>query len=113
MIDPSATANCGSGPVNRLLASNRFVRKEVNVHPASLWVTCVLYVEFSAVVRFLDRLLSKIYIIKYTRARCKVLDVAYNRRETRDKRPMGRDPENNLCHLHTSVKLFWSQPIAL
>ena len=33
----------------------------------------------------------------------------YNRRETRDKWPLGRDPDRGLYHLHTRVKLFWSQ----
>ena len=31
-------------------------------------------------------------------------------RETRDKRPLGRDLDGSWCHLHTSVKHFWSQP---
>ena len=31
--------------------------------------------------------------------------LAYNRSET-------RDPYRSWCHLHTSVKLFWSQPMA-
>ena len=33
--------------------------------------------------------------------------------ETRDKWPLGRDPDRNWCHHHTSVKLFWSQPMTL
>ena len=32
--------------------------------------------------------------------------VAYNRRETRYKRPLGWDPDRSWCHLHTSVKLL-------
>ena len=32
-------------------------------------------------------------------------------RETRNKRPLGRDPDRNWCHRHTSVKLSWSQPM--
>ena len=36
--------------------------------------------------------------------------LAYNRRETRDKPPLGRDPDKSWCHLPTSVKLPWSQP---
>ena len=35
--------------------------------------------------------------------------LAYNRRETRDKRPLGRDPDRSWCHLHTNVKLSLSQ----
>ena len=35
--------------------------------------------------------------------------LAYNRRETRDKRPLGRDTDRSWCHLRTSVKVFWSQ----
>ena len=31
--------------------------------------------------------------------------------ETRDKRPLGRDPDKSLSHRHTSVKLSWSQPM--
>ena len=36
--------------------------------------------------------------------------LSYNRRETRDKRPLGRDPDRSCCHLHTSVKLFYRSP---
>ena len=43
----------------------------------------------------------------YTRARWKFLDLAYNRRKTRDKRPLGRDPDRCWCHCHTSVKHFF------
>jgi hypothetical protein len=32
--------------------------------------------------------------------------LAYNRRETRDKRPLGRDSDRSWCHLHTSVNCF-------
>ena len=32
-------------------------------------------------------------------------------RETRDKRPLGKDQEKSWCHRHTSVKLSWSQPM--
>jgi hypothetical protein len=38
--------------------------------------------------------------------------LAYNRREIRDKRPLGRDLDRSWCHLYTSVKLLWSQPMA-
>ena len=50
------------------------------------------------------------YIPHMTRkqARWKVLDLAYNRCETRDKRPLGREPGRRWCHHHTSLKLFWS-----
>jgi hypothetical protein len=41
----------------------------------------------------------------------KVLGLAYNRRETRDKWPLDRDLDRSWCHLHTSVKLFWLQPM--
>ena len=34
------------------------------------------------------------------------------KRETQDKQLLGRDPDRSLCHRHTSVKLFWSQPMA-
>ena len=33
--------------------------------------------------------------------------LAYNRRETRNKRPLGRDPDWGWCHRHISVKLFF------
>ena len=36
----------------------------------------------------------------------------YNRRETRDMRLLGRDPDRSQCHLHTSLKLLWSRPMA-
>ena len=42
-------------------------------------------------------------------ARWKVLDLVYSRRESRDKRPLSRDPDRTWCHRHTSVKRFWSQ----
>ena len=38
--------------------------------------------------------------------------LAYNWWETRDKRLLGRDVYRSQCHLHTSVELFWSQPMA-
>ena len=40
----------------------------------------------------------------------RVSGLAYNRRETRDKRLLNRD--RNRCHLHTSLKLFWLRPMA-
>ena len=42
----------------------------------------------------------------------KSCSLAYNRRETRDKRPLGRVPDRGWCHLHIGVKLFWSQLMA-
>ena len=39
-------------------------------------------------------------------------NLAYNRRETRDKQPLDRDPNRSWCHRHPSVKLFWTQPMA-
>ena len=33
----------------------------------------------------------------------------YNPGETRDKRPLGRDPDRSWRHRHSSVKLPWSQ----
>ena len=42
-------------------------------------------------------------------AKVKALGLAYNRRETRDKWPLGRDPDRSWCHSHISVKLSWSQ----
>ena len=44
-------------------------------------------------------------------ARWKVLGLAYNRNETRDKWPLGREPDWGWCHLHTNVKLSWLQPM--
>ena len=43
-----------------------------------------------------------------TRARWKVPNLAWNRHETRYKRPLGRDPKRSWCHRHTSVKFLWS-----
>ena len=30
-------------------------------------------------------------------------NLAYNRRETREKRPLGKDPDRSWCNLHTIV----------
>ena len=49
---------------------------------------------------------QSICVILYTRVVWKVSDLAYNRRETRDKGLLGRDPDRSRCHLHTSLKLF-------
>ena len=38
--------------------------------------------------------------------------LAYKRRETRDKRLLGRDLDMSWCPLHTSLKLFWSRHMA-
>ena len=37
--------------------------------------------------------------------------LAYNRRETWDKRSLDRNLDRSWCHRHTSVKLSWSQPM--
>ena len=37
--------------------------------------------------------------------------LANNKREIWEKRLLGRDPDRSWCHFHTSVKLFWSQPM--
>ena len=44
----------------------------------------------------------------------KSYSLAYNRCETRDKRPLGRDPDRSWCHRYTTsmIKLFWSQSMA-
>ena len=42
-------------------------------------------------------------------AKVKSSNITYNWRETRDKRPLDKDPDRSWCHRHTSVKLFWSQ----
>ena len=47
-----------------------------------------------------------------TRVVWQVSNLAYNRRETREKRLLGRDPDRSQCHLHNSLKLFWSRPMA-
>ena len=47
-----------------------------------------------------------------TRATWKVLGLAYNRRETRDKWPLGwYAADKSWCHYHTKVKLSWLQPM--
>ena len=38
--------------------------------------------------------------------------LAYNRRDSRDRRSLSREPNRSWCHLHTSMKLSWSQPMA-
>ena len=38
--------------------------------------------------------------------------LAYNRRETRDKRLLGRDPDRGCKRFYSSVKLLWSQPMS-
>ena len=48
----------------------------------------------------------------HTRVIWKVSDLAFNRRKTRDKRLLGRDPDRSWCHLHTSLKLLWSRLMA-
>jgi hypothetical protein len=37
--------------------------------------------------------------------------LVYNRHETWDKRPLGRDSDRRWCHCHTNVKLSWLQPM--
>ena len=46
--------------------------------------------------------------------RWKVFVLAYNRRGTLDKRPLGRDPDMSWRHRHTTsmIKLFWSEAMA-
>ena len=46
------------------------------------------------------------------RGKVKSSSIAYNRRETRNKRPVGWEPDRSWCHLLTGVKLFWSQLMA-
>ena len=38
--------------------------------------------------------------------------LAYNRRETRDKLPLGKEPDWSRCNLHTRLKLFGSRSMA-
>ena len=40
------------------------------------------------------------------RAKWKVLGLAYNWCETRDKRPLGKDLDRSWCHRHTNWKIF-------
>ena len=37
----------------------------------------------------------------------KSYSLAYNRHETRDKWPLGRDPDRSWCRHYTTVKLSW------
>ena len=46
----------------------------------------------------------------YTRLVWKVSGLAYNRRETWDKRLLGRDPDRSRCRVQTSLKLFGHGP---
>ena len=43
-------------------------------------------------------------------ARWKVLGLVYNRRETRDKRPLGRNQDRSWCHCHTIVSFLGCSP---
>ena len=52
-----------------------------------------------------------VFILIYE-GKVKSSSLAYNRRETRDKQPLVRDPGRSWCHFHNSVKLFWSQSMA-
>ena len=61
---------------------------------------------------FRDPFLVSSQSITYTKEVWKVSDLAYNRRETWDKRLLGRDLDRSWCHLHTSLKHFWSKPMA-
>ena len=45
------------------------------------------------------------FLYSYKSVFWKFSDLAYNRCETRDKRPLGRDPDRSWCYFHTSVKL--------
>ena len=45
-------------------------------------------------------------------SKMKSFSLAYNEHETRDKRPLGRFLDRSWCQLYTSIKLFWSQPMA-
>ena len=56
--------------------------------------------------------LGKLFIGKNNEINVSSIFFAYNRREIRDKRPLGRDSDRNRCHLHTSLKLFWLRPMA-
>ena len=50
-------------------------------------------------------LIIRVFISTYE-GKVRTSSLAYNRCETRDKRPLGRDPDRSWSHLHTSVKLF-------
>ena len=69
-----------------------------------LWLSLITFLTTNHVSQV------SISVLSHTRTRLKVLGLAYNRRETRDKRPLARYSDISWCHLHTSVKLFWSQP---
>ena len=53
------------------------------------------------------------YMYFIIQGKVKSFSLAYKWCETWDKRPLGRDPDRSYCFLHTSVKLIWSQPMAL
>ena len=57
-------------------------------------------------------LFSIFFIILPFRGQGEMFYLAWNRRETRDNRPLGKDPDRSWCHFHTSLKLFWSRPMA-
>ena len=93
--------------------------------PLSIFYTSPYAVSFSWVFYFipLPLAISQIYCFNSLlclphlllpsnkRARWKVLGLAYNQSETRNKQLLGRDPDRSWCHCHISVQLSWSQPM--
>ena len=51
------------------------------------------------------------FIIEYFTYEDKVKNSRPSLRETRDKRPLARNPDRSWCHRRTSVKFSWSQPM--
>ena len=68
-----------------------------------LWQASLSYHDISACTGY-----AAMTVI-HTRVVWKVSDLAYNLRETQDKRPLGKDPDRSWCHRHTPVKLSGSQ----
>ena len=76
----------------------------LNVKAQKWLLTFQNYIKFKALFQG-----SPSYVLDEHEGKVKVLDLVYSRRETRDKQPLGRDPDRSQCHRQTSVKLYWSQ----
>ena len=66
-------------------------------------------IEFDSVLESNNKIHIR-YIYIYTRERWKVLGLAYNWREARNKRPMGRAPDRGRCHCHTMINFVDRSP---
>ena len=73
--------------------------------------SCVFCCVYKFQIVLLELILGLFVLVHYE-GKVKSSSLTYNRREIQDKRILGRDTDRSWCHRHTSVKLFWSQPMA-